>query len=268
VQADQSFSDLGNLKLYYLPLVFGMKIASSMQHIIEIRSQAKRNVIVSALIGLVGLFSASIAFSVLPKSLYLVGIFLTSASLVALLIAWVKYREPQFSFLLSRTSIVYKHRHGQWQLDWRNIQRVDVPKVTHGLELKSLDMVAIKIKDYSDFLEAISPRLMTNTLMEQRPLLFHEMSTSTDCATGNCHSKGCPSDDMLEHDYFKDINGIEYKGIQAMFANRMTKLRARLGYDIFVDGSELDRPEQEFVDLLRQCQQRVLSVSGSGNEVK
>jgi hypothetical protein len=227
-----------------------------MQDIIEIRSHGKRNVIVSVLIGVVGLCLASIAFSVLPKSLYLIGIFLTCASLVALLIAWVKYREPQFSFLLSRESILYKHRHGQWQLDWSNIQRVDVPRVSHGAEYKSLEMVAIKIKDYSVFLGKVSPRLMTNLLMEQRPLLFHDMPASKDCASGGCHS-----DDMLEHDYFKDSKGIEYKGVQAMFANRMTKLRARLGYDIFVSGSELDRPEQEFVDLLRQCQQRVLTVS-------
>jgi hypothetical protein len=232
-----------------------------MQDTIEIRSQVKRNVIVSVLIGLVGLSLASITFSVLPKSFYLIGIFLTSASLVALLIAWVKYREPQFSFLLSKTFIIYKHRHGQWQLDWSNIQRVDVPKVTHGLELKSLEMVAIKIKNYSVFLEKVSPRLMTNILMEQRPLLFQIMPSTKDCATGNCHS-----DDMLEHDYFKDSNGKEYKGIQAMFANRMTKLRARLGYDIFVAGSELDRPEQEFVDLLRQCQQRVLVSTSDAEE--
>jgi hypothetical protein len=220
-----------------------------MQDIIEIRSQATRNVIVSFLAGLVGLCLASISFSVLPKSLYLVGIILTSGSLVALLIAWVKYREPQFSFLLSRTSILYTHRNGNWQIDWSNIQRVDVPKVTHGFELKPLDMVAIKIKDYSVFLKKISPRLMTNILMEQRPLLFHDMPSSKDCASGSCHS-----DDMLEHDYFKDSNGTEYKGIQAMFANRMTKLRVRLGYDIFISGVELDRTEQEFVDLLRQCQ--------------
>jgi hypothetical protein len=229
--------------------------------VIEIRSQAKRNVIVSVMFGLVGLCLASLAFSLLPKSLFLIGIFLTSASLVALLIAWVKYREPEFSFLLSKSSIFYKHRHGQWQIDWHNIQRVDVPKVTHKLEYKPLYMVAIKIKDYSAFLKHVSPRLMTNVLLEQRPLLFHDMPSSKDCATGSCHS-----DDMLEHDYFKDSNGMEYKGIQAMFANRMTKLRARLGYDIFVAGSELDRPEQEFVDLLRQCQQRVLTEPSSTSE--
>jgi hypothetical protein len=48
----------------------------------------------------------------------------------------------------------------------------------------------------------------------------------------------------------------------------MCKLRTRLGYDIFVAGSELDRPEQEFVDLMRQCQQRVLTSSNSDNEAK
>ena len=44
-----------------------------------------------------------------------------------------------------------------------------------------------------------------------------------------------------------------------MFAHRMSKLRTRLGYDIFVAGSELDRPEQAFIDLLRQCQLQVIS---------
>ncbi|MBU3004842.1 DUF2982 domain-containing protein [Paraglaciecola arctica] len=223
-----------------------------MQDLIEIRSQAKRNILVSALLGVVGLCLGSISFSILPKSLFLVGIFITCGSLVTLLIAWVKYREPAFSFLISRTSILYQHRHGKWQLDWHNIQRIDVPTVTQGLERAPLDMVGIRIKDYSVFLKNVSPRLMTNILMEQRSLLFHELPKSKDCSSGNCYS-----DDMLEGDYFKDDKGIEYKGIQAMFANRMLKLRQRLGYDLFVAGSELDRPEQEFVDLLRQCQYRV-----------
>jgi hypothetical protein len=224
-----------------------------MHDIIQIRSQAKRNVIVSLLVGLGGLFLASLILTALPKSFFLVGIFLTSGSLVALLIAWVKYREPQFSFLLSRTSILYTHRFGKWQLDWQNIQRIDVPVVTSAVNKKSLDMVGIKIKDYSVFLKNVSPRLMTNMLMEQRPLLFHAMSESN----GSSNQSNL-STDMLEDDHFKDSNGQVYKGIQAMFANRMIKLRASLGYDIFVAGTELDRSEQDFVALLRQCQQQVI----------
>lgn len=231
-----------------------MALGLKMQDIIQIRSQAKRNVIVSVLFGLAGLCLGSIFLVTLPKSFYLMGIFLVSASLVAFLIAWVKYREPQFSFLLSKSSILYKHRHGQWLLDWHNIQRMDVPSVSSGLSLKKLDMIAIKIKDYPVFLDTVSPRLMTNILMEQRPLLLQEMAANQRCTDGACYG-----DDLLENDYFKDINGREYRGIQGMFANRMAKLRARLGYDIFVAGSELDRSEQAFIALLRQCQQQVVS---------
>lgn len=241
---------LGYICLFNLFMALDLK----MQDIIEIRSQAKRNVIVSVLFGLGGLCLASIFLLVLPKSFYLIGIFLVSASLVALLIAWVKYREPPFSFLLSKTFMLYQHRYGQWQLDWHNIQRMDVPRISSDLSHKSLDMIAIKIKDYSAFLDNISPRLMTNILMEQRPLLFQQVGTSKECASGSCYS-----DDLLENDYFKDINGQEYRGIQAMFANRMAKLRARLGYDIFVAGSELDRPEKDFIALLRQCHQQVVN---------
>ncbi|MDP5039775.1 MAG: DUF2982 domain-containing protein, partial [Paraglaciecola sp.] len=71
--------------------------------------------------------------------------------------------------------------------------------------------------------------------------------------TGNCYGA-----DLLEDDYFKDAEGNTYKGIQAMLANRMQKLRMRLGFDIFIAAGELDRSEHEFVKLLKQCQQHVL----------
>ena len=42
-----------------------------------------------------------------------------------------------------------------------------------------------------------------------------------------------------------------------MLANRMTKLRAGLGYDLYISVSELDRSTDEFVDLLKQCELQV-----------
>jgi hypothetical protein len=229
-----------------------------MQELIQIRSQGKRNIIVCALLGMLGLFLAILVLVLLPKTFYLVGIFLISAALVSLLLAWVKFREPSFSWLLSKDSMVYQHRHGSWTLSWHNIQRVDVPNVSQGMGSQSLDMVAIKIKDYPEFLQNISPRLMTNILMEQRPLLFYNMPANSD---QNCSSGNCYNDELLENDYFKDDKGQEYKGIQAMFANRMTKLRQRLGYDVFVSSTELDRSGAEFVILLNKCQQQVVVLS-------
>jgi hypothetical protein len=225
-----------------------------MQDCIEIRRATKSNVLTTALCGMVGLFIASQMLIWLPSTWALLGILLVSLSLVALLVAYYKYREPTHSFLLSRQTIQYQHKHGQWRIDWQNVQRIDVPRVSQGLGQQDLSMVGIKLKSYGPFLASISPRLMTNILMEQRPLLLYGFGIDdAQCATGKCYS-----DDLLEDDRFKDIDGTIYKGIQAMLANRMQKLRQRLGYDVFVASSELDRPEYAFVELLKQCQQQLL----------
>ena len=227
-----------------------------MSDMIQIRSIAKRNIVFSALVGLFLLVLGIILLIALPATSYLVGIFTVSFSFVMLLISWVKYREPSFSFLLSKQAIQYQCRHGKWKLEWDNVQRVDVPSTNRGMLNQKLDMVGIKLKDYKPFLSEVSPRLMTNILMEQRPLLFHGLTNEElkSCKTGQCGAG-----ELLEDDSYKGPDGTVYKGIQAMFANRMVKLRDRLGFDIFIASSDLDRSEAEFVALLKQCQEQVIS---------
>jgi hypothetical protein len=226
-----------------------------MADIIQIRSIAKRNILVSAITGCLTLIFGSLLLILLPVDYYLIGIFIISLSLVFLLIAWVKFREPTHSFLLSKKDIIYQSRHGRWRLAWDNVQRIDIPKVHQGMLNVSIEMVGIKLKRYPEFLSDVSPRLMTNLLMEQRPLLFHQLSenNSQSCSTGQCATDG-----LIEDDSFKDEQGQLFRGIQAMFANRMTRLRSTLGYDLYIAVSDLDRPKEEFVNLLRQCQQRVI----------
>ena len=217
-----------------------------MENLIQIRAVAKRNVFSSILLGVLGLIVSFVVIAWLPEHLYLFGIFLTSASLVALLIGWFKFREPLHSVELSPEYICYINRHGKWQLGWDNIQRVDVPRVQKGLEHNDLAMVGIKIKDYGLLLSSISPRLMSNILMEQRPLLLHNPGDKN--ASGTSYSEA-----LLERDHYKGSDGVVLKGMQAMMANRMVKLREQLGYDLFIAGAELYRSEEEFVQLLRQC---------------
>jgi hypothetical protein len=222
------------------------------QNLIQIRAVAKRNVLSSILLGVSGLFLSFVVIAWLPEYLYLFGIFLTSASLVALLIAWFKFREPLHSVEISPDYICYINRHGRWKLSWDNIQRVDVPRVHKGLEHNDLGMIGIKIKDYAPLLSSISPRLMSNILMEQRPLLLHNPDDKN--ASGTSYSEA-----LLERDHYKGNDGVVLKGLQAMMANRMVKLREQLGYDLFIAGAELDRSEQEFVQLLRQCHSHVIN---------
>ncbi|MFT4994921.1 MAG: hypothetical protein ACI965_001963 [Paraglaciecola sp.] len=221
-----------------------------MEALIQIRAGSKHNILTSLLLGVFGLIAAVIVAAWLPEQFYLFSIFLTGASLVALLISWFKFREPMHSVELSRTTIRYLHRHGQWQVAWENIHRIDVPTVQKGLGQKKLAMVGIKIKDYRPFLADISPRLMSNILMEQRPLLLH--STGLERISDNSYG-----DSLLEDDRYKTEDGKVLYGIQAMFANRMGKLRQGLGYDLFISVADLDRSEQDFVTLLKECQAQV-----------
>lgn len=228
-----------------------------MQELIEIRRATKRNVLTTALAGGLGLFIAWQLFLWLPQQAYLLGILVASLSIVALLVAYFKHREPMHSFVLSRQAIHYQHKNGQWRLDWHNIQRIAVPRVTQGFEQNELAMIGIKLKAYGPFLRAISPRLITNLLMEQRPLLLYGLGVEQQ----NCSSGQCYGDDLLEDARFKDSDGQIYQGIHGMLANRMQKLRQRLGFDIYIAGSELDRSEHEFVRLLQDCQQAVIELN-------
>lgn len=218
---------------------------------IFIRANGKRNSLTSLIIGLFTLLIAILMFKVLPESFKLLAIFTTSAAIIALLLGYLKIREPEHSLAISKENIDYQHRSGTWKLAWDNVQRIDVPKITLGADQKELSLVGIKLKDYGPILDNISPRLMTHLLMEQRPLLLH--SDKTDCASGTCYG-----DDLIEDDYFKDANGKVYKGVKGMFAHRMHKLRDRLGYDLYINSAELDRPVDEFADLLRSCHRSLL----------
>lgn len=221
-----------------------------MQDVIEIRALSKRNGFTSALIGLSALFVGAMMLAWLPEQLRLVSMFVLSAGIVALLIGWFKIREPAHSLLISKQTISYKHRNGEWLLEWNNVQRVDIPTSYQDMQHRPLSVIGIRVNNYEPILENISPRLATNILMEQRPLLLQTLKEN--CTTGNCYSEG-----LIEDDSYVSKDGTRYKGIKAMFANRMTRLRDSLGYDLYINVAELDRPAQEFVKLMRDCQSEV-----------
>jgi hypothetical protein len=152
---------------------------------------------------------------------------------------------------LTKEHIVYHHRRGKWRIQWDNIQRVDVPRVTKGIETVELEMLGFRLKNSDTFLDDISMRLITHLLLEQRPLVMHNIDPG--CETGRCYG-----DDMIEDEKFTRQDGTEVKGVTAMFGNRMAKLKSRLGYDVFISTNELDRSPQDFIKLVKDCQETVL----------
>lgn len=217
-----------------------------MEELIQIRAQSKGGGITSLAIGVAALFLGTAILSWFPEQLRLLGIFIVSAGLVALLIGWFKLREPEHSVQLSKSEIRYQHRHGQWWLAWDNVVRFDVPSVYVDMQHQPLAVVGIRVKDYEPLLDSMSPRLMNNMMTEQRSILLQAVKEQM-------RKENDYNDHLLEDDKFTTENGKKYKGLQAMFANRMQKLRDSLGYDLFINVAELDRPTDEFVQLLRDC---------------
>ncbi|TPV58421.1 DUF2982 domain-containing protein [Aestuariibacter sp. GS-14] len=221
---------------------------SSTNDIIFIKSTAKRNGLTTLLIGTIALLLSAAMLIALPDWLFLIGIFMVSGAIVTMLIGWFKIREPEHSLSVDRERILYQHRCGQWQIAWDNIQRIDCPRVQQGLSLTPLNMVGFKLKHYDDFILAISPRLASHLIMEQRALLMHSEDKS--CATGGCYSSS-----LFEDKPYQLADGQVVTGIKAILANRMITLRQIFGYDVFLSASELDRSPEAFVSLLRDCQQ-------------
>ncbi|MCW8090960.1 DUF2982 domain-containing protein [Alteromonas sp. ASW11-130] len=223
-------------------------MSSNEQNVINIRANSKRNGLVTVLLGILGLGLSVMWLSFAPESLFLAGIFLTSAAIVTLLIGWFKLREPEFSLAITPAEVRYFHRLGKWQLSWDNVQRVDCPRIRRGIEHQELEAVGFKLKDYSPFLRGISPRLATHILMEQRPLLLQR--DEDNCQTGMCYGN-----DMFDDKPVVLENGEQLTGVKAMLANRMSQLRDRLGFDVYISTADLDRSATEFATLLKQCQQ-------------
>ncbi|RDV26721.1 DUF2982 domain-containing protein [Alteromonas aestuariivivens] len=215
---------------------------------IYIKANSKRNGIATLLVGLAGLTASAIWIASVPQWLVLAGIFLTSASIVAILVGWFKLREPDYSIELSPEAIRYCHRLGNWRIDWSNLQRFDCPRVRQGLDFNELDAIGFKLKDYAPFIQSVSPRLATHLLMEQRPLLLQNRDES--CATGTCFGN-----EFLDDSRYVLENGEVLTGVRAMLANRMAQLRKQLGFDVFLSSVELDRAPGDFVQLLKDCEQ-------------
>lgn len=222
------------------------------QDTICIKSSAAGNGLTSIIIGALLLVLGLVVIFLLPEGVFLLGVLLISLSIIALIIGAYKLGEPQYSMNITRQHIFYQNRKGHWHIEWENVQRIDVPRVYRGLEHVDLEMIGIRLKDPLQVLDNTSPRLITHLLMEQRPLLTKAMQNDA-CQSGKCYG-----DDLIDDTQFKTKEGRVLNGVAAMFANRMDKLANSLGYHIYISANDVDRNQQEFVTLLRECQQNVL----------
>ncbi|WP_394133096.1 DUF2982 domain-containing protein [Shewanella maritima] len=216
----------------------------------HIRPISKRNGITLTVLGSSALLAGLLMF-IFAKSLFAMALILFSLGIIGTILGVYKLKEPEVSIKLSADVLGFYHRRGQYQLEWSNIQRVDILRVHQDMQLSELPYVGIKLKHLPPLLDSISPRLATGLLTEQRPLLM---------------SAAIQDEDLQSLEHYMNIefsplsvDEYQYKGVLAMFGHRCETLNSILGYHVYIPIDMLDCLPEEFIALVRQWQQTQLT---------
>ena len=178
------------------------------------------------------------------RSHRLILIFIYLLALVILFTGLLKRSEPSVSIALTPEHIKYHHRHGNWTLDWQQIQNINTMKEVVGLSTVVLPYIGIRLKNLESLAEQISPRLANRLIHEQRPLLsFSVMQQLLSL-----------EETQLNFNPYILESGNIIKGPLAAFLHHCQILQKGLGYHLYIPESSTDREIEDFCQLLKQCQ--------------
>ncbi|MGL5048652.1 MAG: DUF2982 domain-containing protein [Shewanella sp.] len=211
--------------------------------IVLVRPLSKRNGLTLTWLGGVSLL-LGLGFFLTWPAMFAIGLMFFSVGAICLILGLAKVYEPETTIALDNKGLTYFHRRGKVSIAWDNIARVDIPRVTNGLDIIELSYLGIKLKQLSPILDNISPRLATGLLTEQRPLLVTAASQDEGLATLEAYL-GAEFGPLV-------IGGDRYRGVLAMFGHRCVMLDTRLGYHLYIPHDSLDREPKDFIKLLRQ----------------
>ncbi len=217
-----------------------------------IKSPNKRNGYTLTVIGIIGV-AIGIGLFLAGSHLFAPGIICFAFGAIAAVLGISKLLEPEVTLSIDLQGIRYFHRRGEVHIDWQNIQRLDQPRVTQGLETITLPYIGIKLKTVGPVLDCISLRLASGLLTEQRPLLITVSAQDEDLST-------LENQMSAEFTPFIEDNN-RYKGVLAMFGHRCRILGNHLGFHLYVATDALDRPAEEFIALLRRYQHQAMMES-------
>ncbi|MFT5880584.1 MAG: hypothetical protein ACI86X_001713 [Moritella sp.] len=212
-------------------------------HFMLIRPIAKRNGITLSLLASILVVVAVYGLLLEPNNRYFSYPLMAAClilGLVLLVVGITKLRDVYYRFSLTDEGIHYFTHHGGFTLLWQDIQRIDIPKISDGLALTELPYVGVRLKQREHLIDTASLPILAHTLIQQRALVLLMKPTS------NMYEN---ADNML---YPTTKVKHNYRGLQAMFFNRMLFLHNALGYDIYFPSDDLDRSPQQFVQLLRK----------------
>lgn len=158
--------------------------------------------------------------------------------------AYLMIKKATVAYTLTPTHFQQHLFKGGWVVKWTNISKIGICQYDQDGWQHPLPWIGIKLKHYSPYLMSICPRIATEILLSQRALLYLGAKQNQEATAFE--------DIVLDSKPYKNSNGEEFKGLQAMLANRMMHQRSYYDYDIFISVHDLDRSPEEFVGLTRR----------------
>ncbi|MCW8834267.1 MAG: DUF2982 domain-containing protein [Colwellia sp.] len=211
---------------------------------IHIKAKANQHAVFLMLLAVIIFIITLIVSQYYWRSHHLILIFIYLLALVIMLTGLLKRSEPKVSLQLTPQGIQYYHRHGNWTLNWQQIQNINTIKEVMGITTVALPYVGIRLKSVDVLAEQISPRLANRLIHEQRPLLSFSVRQ-------NLLSL---EETQLNFNPFTLASGEKIKGPLAAFLYHCQTLHKGLGYHLYIHESSTDRELEAFCQLLKQCQ--------------
>ncbi|MDN3714858.1 DUF2982 domain-containing protein [Vibrio breoganii] len=171
-----------------------------------------------------------------------IGIFLICACALAMVI--YTYKRGVVRFTITDTHLQQHTFKGGWVVKWQNVSSLGLCRSHQPTQSSELPWIGIRLKDPVPFVKQACPRLITNLLLEQRPLLY--------LGARETEKEHLFQDQVLDSSRVELKDGETIKGLQACLYHRMHYQREYWGYDIFISTADLDRDGEEFVGLLRK----------------
>ncbi|MBN8445608.1 MAG: DUF2982 domain-containing protein [Rheinheimera sp.] len=200
---------------------------------------------------LLAMLIAVLAFSLWPdvgpqQAWLLIFILLGLAAFVG----YSKLKEPAVMLQLDDRGIVFFHKYGSWRLPWHDLAYAKVVEI----EGKTLNFVGFRLSSYNEFLACITIRLALRLLIEQRPLLVAALGAG-------CRDGRCPTTMLEQLAEFKH-NGVSYRGVLGLFAQRMDHFRTLLQLDILIPADVVGYAAEDFCRLINQQRLKSLIIKG------
>lgn len=191
----------------------------------------------AALMFLLGILLLAVRADLASSQAWVLWFLLTA---VAAFVGLKKLSAPVVLVEATAEALIYHHPRGSWRLPWPQIAHVQQLE----LQGRELAWIGVRLHNYDELLETIPLRLAVRLLIEQRAVLIA-------AAGGACPTGRCAGDYLADATEFRTSQRF-YKGVQAMFGQRMANLRQLLQTDLLIPADFKDCSAREFSQFINR----------------